>query len=182
MIENLWYVVLESREVGRSPIGFVRMGERMIFWRDDSLKVVCHVDKCAHRGASLALGKILHGAHDSDRAGGRVQCPFHGIEYDASGRATVIPANGRGQAVGEGFRLRTYPTHEENGFIWIWWGDPAQNALEPAPPKFFDDIPEGMRWSTRQDPWITTTVARLRTSSIWPTSPSFTATLSGRAA
>jgi phenylpropionate dioxygenase-like ring-hydroxylating dioxygenase large terminal subunit len=45
MIENQWYVVLESREVGRSPVGFVRMGERMVFWRDDA---GCQADRCAH--------------------------------------------------------------------------------------------------------------------------------------
>ncbi len=145
MIANQWYVVVESVEVGARPAGFLRMGERMIFWRDDAGKVVCHVDRCAHRGASLALGKVVPGGH--------IQCPFHGIEYDASGRATVIPANGRSAVVPEGFRLKTYPTHEEHGLIWIWWGDRGPDDALPAAPKFFDDIPEGMSFSTKRDPW-----------------------------
>jgi phenylpropionate dioxygenase-like ring-hydroxylating dioxygenase large terminal subunit len=48
MIENRRYVVPESREVGRSPVGFVRMGERMVFWRDDAGEAVCQADGCAH--------------------------------------------------------------------------------------------------------------------------------------
>jgi phenylpropionate dioxygenase-like ring-hydroxylating dioxygenase large terminal subunit len=36
MIRDQWYVVLESAEIGRRPAGFLRMGERLVFWRDDS--------------------------------------------------------------------------------------------------------------------------------------------------
>lgn len=157
MIERQWYVVLESSQVGKKAAGFMRMGERMIFWRDDSGKVSCHVDKCAHRGASFAQGEVLHGTAPAGTAsrgtGGRLKCPFHGIEYDSSGRATVIPANGRAAPVPEGYRLKTYPTHEERGFIWIWWGELTSGEAVPAAPRFFDDIPERLSWSTRQDPW-----------------------------
>jgi phenylpropionate dioxygenase-like ring-hydroxylating dioxygenase large terminal subunit len=149
MIREQWYVVLESREVGSKPMGFVRMGERLVFWRDDAGKVACHLDKCAHRGASLASGAVLHGEVSSDREGGRIQCPFHGIEYDASGRGRVIPANGRSAPVPDGFRLHCYPTYEARGFIWIWWGEDAPDSQ----PGFFEDLPETLSWSTRQDPW-----------------------------
>jgi phenylpropionate dioxygenase-like ring-hydroxylating dioxygenase large terminal subunit len=149
MLANQWYVVLESRELPGGPVGFLRMGERMVFWRDDSGKAVCHLDKCAHRGASLVPGSVLRGDASPERSGGRLQCPFHGIEYDASGRATVIPANGRAAAVPEGFRLRTLPTYEAHGFIWVWYGDrPAVGE-----PGFFDDLPDSLPWSTRLDPW-----------------------------
>jgi phenylpropionate dioxygenase-like ring-hydroxylating dioxygenase large terminal subunit len=61
----------------------------------------------------------------------------------------MIPANGNSAPVPEGFRLKTYPTHEDYGFIWIWWGD-----REAGPePKFFADIPPDLSFSTRQDPW-----------------------------
>jgi phenylpropionate dioxygenase-like ring-hydroxylating dioxygenase large terminal subunit len=163
MIRNQWYVVLESNEVGKHPAGFIRLGERLVFWRDDSGKAICHLDRCAHRGASLAPGRVLRGGAETappgeppyERAGGRIQCPFHGIEYDGSGRASSIPANGRAAPLPEGFRLVTYPTHEAHGLIWIWWAAHAEEepAIPPPPPKFFDDIPESMSWSTRRDPW-----------------------------
>ncbi|MCX7028215.1 MAG: aromatic ring-hydroxylating dioxygenase subunit alpha [Spirochaetes bacterium] len=143
MVRNQWYVVLESRELKDEPLGAIRMGERMVFWRDASGKAICQVDKCAHRGASLALGKIVDG---------HVQCPFHGLQYDPAGKCVIIPANGRSAPVPEAFKLKNYPTHEERGFIWIYFGEPGCESPAQGP-RFFDDIPEDMKWSTVVDPW-----------------------------
>ena len=41
MIRNQWYVVLESKEVGTHPIGVVRLGEKFVFWRDQTRKSAC---------------------------------------------------------------------------------------------------------------------------------------------
>ena len=143
MIRNQWYVVLESRELKDKPLGALRMGERMVFWRDAQGKAVCQVDKCAHRGASLALGTVVNG---------HVQCPFHGLEYDPSGSCVLIPANGRTAPVPDALRLNTYPLHEENGFIWIYFGQPGCKAPAKGP-KYFDDIKLDMKYSSVIDPW-----------------------------
>jgi phenylpropionate dioxygenase-like ring-hydroxylating dioxygenase large terminal subunit len=144
MIRDQWYVVLESREVGEAPAGFLRLGERMVFWRDGAGRVVCHVDKCAHRGASLALGDVMGEGADK-----RLRCPFHGLEYDPTGRCALIPANGRGAPVPDGFELSTYPTRESRGFVWIWWGE----GEPEGEPRFFEDIGLELSYSTFQDPW-----------------------------
>jgi len=86
MIRNLWYAVLESRELKKSILGVMRLGERMVFWRDGTGAAICFYDRCAHRGASLEKGNLC---------GGTLACPFHGLEYDASGRCVKIPANGK---------------------------------------------------------------------------------------
>jgi phenylpropionate dioxygenase-like ring-hydroxylating dioxygenase large terminal subunit len=142
MIRNLWYAVLESRELKRGILGVTRLGERLVFWRDSAGKAVCLYDRCAHRGASLLEGRHL---------GDAVACPFHGLEYDASGRCVRIPANGRNASVPESFRMRSYPAHEEHGIIWIWWGADPPAGL--APPVFFDDLKGMRRWKTVADPW-----------------------------
>ena len=36
MIPNQWYVVLTSDEVRDRLLGVRRMGERLVFWRDDA--------------------------------------------------------------------------------------------------------------------------------------------------
>ena len=142
MIRKLWYAVLESSELGREPLGVTRLGERLVFWRDETGKPACFYDRCAHRGAALSLGEIREG---------RIQCPFHGLEYDPSGRCVRIPANGREAPVPPQFRMRSYPTHEEYGIIWIWWGEDPPADLEP--PLFFEDL-KGMKvWKTVRDPW-----------------------------
>ena len=154
MLRNLWYAVLESRELKGRPLGVTRLGERLVFWRDGAGKPVCFFDRCAHRGAALALGKVVCDDPDpgSGRQGGeRIQCPFHGLEYDPSGRCTKIPANGRNAPVPANFRMPSYPTYEAWGIIWIWWGTEAPADL--APPPFFDDLKDKKNWMTVQDRW-----------------------------
>jgi phenylpropionate dioxygenase-like ring-hydroxylating dioxygenase large terminal subunit len=59
MIRNQWYVVLESNEVGSNPIGVTRLGEKMVFWRDQAGTVHAAIDRCPHRGVALSVGNIL---------------------------------------------------------------------------------------------------------------------------
>ena len=142
MIPNQWYVVLDSKQVKRKPVGVTRMGEKLVFWRDGEGRVVSLRDRCVHRGVQLSKGKIID-AH--------LQCPFHGFEYNASGQVTKIPAYGAGAPIHERFRVSAYPTHEARDFIWVWWGDEPPEDLEP--PRFFDDIDDSFRIGRTIDAW-----------------------------
>jgi phenylpropionate dioxygenase-like ring-hydroxylating dioxygenase large terminal subunit len=123
-------------------VGVTRMGEKLVFWRDDTGKVNCLYDKCVHRGVQFSKGRVING---------HLQCPFHGFEYDAQGRVTLIPANGRNTPVPERFRVHQYPTYEAHGFIWIWWGETPSHDLQP--PRFFDDIDSSFSYNKIYDPW-----------------------------
>jgi phenylpropionate dioxygenase-like ring-hydroxylating dioxygenase large terminal subunit len=142
MIPNLWYVVMDSSQVRDKPIGVTRMGEKLVFWRDGTGTVSCFHDKCVHRGVQLSKGKVIHD---------HLQCPFHGFEYERSGRVVRIPANGRNSLVHERFRINSYPTHEAHDLIWIWWGDNQPTVLRP--PRFFDDIDEDFSYAKTYDHW-----------------------------
>lgn len=144
MIPNQWYVVLESSEIGRKPVGVTRLGEKLVFYRTASGGAVCLSDICAHRHASIAMGEVC--------GNDRVMCPFHGLEYDPSGACVKIPANGRDAPVPPNFRVKSYPVHEEQGLVWIWWGE---GQAEPAVPSFFDDIPGDALYATVKDHWKT---------------------------
>jgi phenylpropionate dioxygenase-like ring-hydroxylating dioxygenase large terminal subunit len=143
MIPNQWYVVLESSQVKRNPVGVTRMGEKLVFWRDADGTLSCLRDRCVHRGVQLSKGRVV--------SNGRLQCPFHGFEYDAKGRVRKIPANGQHAPVPDRFRVQGYPTHEAHGFVWIWWGEEPPADL--APPRFFDDIDPTFLHATVRDPW-----------------------------
>jgi phenylpropionate dioxygenase-like ring-hydroxylating dioxygenase large terminal subunit len=145
MIPNQWYIVLDSSQVKYKPVGATRMGEKLVFWRHPSGKVSCLPDRCPHRGVALSQGKVL--------GNGNLQCPFHGFEFDSSGRVTAIPANGRQAPVPKIFKLQGYPTHEAQGIIWIWWGSSPPDNL--APPPFFDDLDERFSYGQVIDPWDT---------------------------
>jgi phenylpropionate dioxygenase-like ring-hydroxylating dioxygenase large terminal subunit len=142
MIPKQWYVVMDSTQIRDKPVGVVRMGEKLVFWRDGSGKVSCLQDKCAHRGVQLSKGRVI---------GDHIQCPFHGLEYDSFGSVTVIPANGKNTAVPDRFRVLSYPVYEAHSFIWIWWGEKPPKNLKP--PRFFTDIDDSLSYSRTYDHW-----------------------------
>ena len=142
MIRNQWYVVLESNEVRKRPIGVTRLGENLVFWRDQAGRVRSAVDRCPHRGAALSAGAIDHE---------HLQCPFHGFEFDSTGQCVLIPANGRAGLIPRAMQLKTYPTYEAHGYIWIWWGIQAPADL-PAP-EFFGNLDDSFVYASAHDRW-----------------------------
>ncbi len=140
MIRNQWYAVLDSSEVESRPVGLTRMGERLVFWRDNSGRVSCLKDMCVHRGAALSIGKVVEG---------RLQCPFHGFEYDASGRVCKIPAYGSRYKVPERFKVSGYAVHEAHGFIFIYWGD----EMPQTEPRFFEDLDSSFTYGRFEEAW-----------------------------
>jgi phenylpropionate dioxygenase-like ring-hydroxylating dioxygenase large terminal subunit len=142
MIRNQWYVILESNEIKQGKIiGITRMGEKMAAWRTNKGDLTVMADKCPHRGASLCLGKL-----DQDR----LQCPFHGFEYDTQGKCTLVPANGKIAELPKALHVMSYPVREEHGFVYIWWGNP-RDQYPPVP--WFESIPDRMVYATIKDHW-----------------------------
>jgi phenylpropionate dioxygenase-like ring-hydroxylating dioxygenase large terminal subunit len=141
MIRNQWYAVLDSNEVKTGkPVGVTRLGEKLVFWRGTGGRVSCLRNECPHRGVALSTGKVIED---------RLQCPFHGFEFDVSGQCTFIPANGKNAPFPKQMKTVSYPTYETGGFIFIWWGIPEG---ELQPPAFFDGLGSMVYASTR-DPW-----------------------------
>lgn len=87
MIPNQWYAVLSSSKLkpGRL-IAARRFGEDLVFYRTESGIVSAVTSLCAHRGASLCNGWL-----ENDN----IKCPFHGIEYDVTGRCVHVPSDGK---------------------------------------------------------------------------------------
>lgn len=142
MIRNQWYVILQSKEIKSGKVvGVLRMGERMVLWRDSNGKVICQADLCPHRGVALSIGCVM---------GDTIQCPFHGFEYDQTGKCTYVPANGRAAETPKVLKVATYVTQEEHGYVYIWWGDP-QPEYPPLP--WFDDLDNSFATSDYKDNW-----------------------------
>ena len=142
MIRNQWYGVLESKEVkSKKPIGVTRMNEKLVFWRSEDGKINCIFDKCCHRGAALSQGKIIHD---------KIVCPFHGFQYDFSGKVTLIPANGKNSPVPERYHVNAYKVEEKYGLIWLWYGD--FNDETPEIP-FFKELREGFSYGSFSEMW-----------------------------
>ncbi|NHJ02658.1 MAG: aromatic ring-hydroxylating dioxygenase subunit alpha [Candidatus Heimdallarchaeota archaeon] len=146
MIPNQWYAVLESKQVKKGQlIGVVRLGEKLVFWRIQNGDVHCTLDKCIHRGAQLSKGKVIN--H-------RLECPFHGFQYDKTGEVKVIPARGKNAIVEHYFKQRAYITREMGGLIFIYWGKwPEDEGKLPAVPMFEELLNKDFKYYTKIDHW-----------------------------
>ena len=144
MIPNQWYAILESKEVkpGR-PIGVTRFGEQLVLWRDSTGAVACLRDLCPHRGVALSIGVPRRDC---------IECPFHGFQFDASGRCTLVPASGYAAEPPKALQVTAYPSREAHGFIYVWYGTPR---AEYPPLPFFDTIDESFSQATFRDHWTT---------------------------
>lgn len=137
----MWIATLSSSEVGRDrPLGVKRLNMNLVFWRDKSGKVNALLDDCPHRHAKLSLGKVVDG---------NIQCPYHGFEFDGSGRTVKIPALGKASEVPKYLRAFSIPTYETYDIIWIWYG----NRDLSKPPRFFDDLDELSTYSEYSEVW-----------------------------
>lgn len=142
MIKNQWYAVLSSKELKTNkPIGARRLGEELIFWRDDEDQINCISDRCCHRGAALSGGKIV---------GGNIECPFHGFQYGSDGKVKTIPANGKGAKVASNYKVKSYFVREAYGLIWLWYSEEKEDIPEIP---FFEDLKEGYSYGKFSEVW-----------------------------
>jgi phenylpropionate dioxygenase-like ring-hydroxylating dioxygenase large terminal subunit len=142
VIPNMWYGVLEANQVKLGkPAAFRRLGEDLVFWRDQNGKVVVMPDRCPHRRSKLSPGKIVDG---------NIQCHFHGFQFNNKGECALIPANGRNGPRPEIFRVQTMTVREEHGFIWLWYGE---ERTEYPPVPYFSEEFEGWIHIKQQTQW-----------------------------
>ena len=111
---NAWYIAAWADEVGAEPLARRICNEPIVLFRDGSNRVAALADRCCHRGAPLHMGTVV--------ADG-IQCGYHGLVIDGSGRCVRIPGQVR---IPEDARVRGYPAVEKDQLVWLWMGDPAK--------------------------------------------------------
>ncbi|WP_176594221.1 aromatic ring-hydroxylating dioxygenase subunit alpha [Sphingobium sp. EM0848] len=110
-LRNSWHAAAWSEEVSDTPFAITVCDEAIILVRQDDGEASALSGICPHRFASLGQGRWL--------AGQRLQCPYHGLEFDASGRCVGNPHG----PVPRVAQLRRYPLVERHSLLWIWLGD-----------------------------------------------------------
>ena len=120
-LRDQWYAICVSSDVDDKPVGLIRLGERLVLWRDSAGTVQALEDRCPHRGASLALGAVR---------GDCIACGYHGVQVAADGRVTSVPALNRAGLEGRAL-VRSYPIIEHNQTIYAWFG--LNSDAPPAP-------------------------------------------------
>ena len=129
-----WYYVESRREVLKAKlIQKTWMGENIVVWCDENESISVSEAYCPHLGSDLgpaAGGRVC---------GGRIVCPFHGFEYDATGQCVATPyANPPRTA-----RLRMFETREILGMVFAWWGARGREPQWSLP----SETPDQVGWS-----------------------------------
>jgi len=113
-----WHVVARSSEIAAGAVRPARLlGQDLVLWRSNE-GVCAWPDFCLHRGARLSGGRVEDGC---------LICPYHGWNYDASGRCVRIPAHPT-QPPPAGARTAGYHVTERYGFIWVCLGTPRNEV------------------------------------------------------
>jgi len=131
---NYWYVAAWDHEVSDCPLDRTILGESVVLYRDTTGAPIALEDRCIHRRLPLSLGRIV---------GDRLQCCYHGLEFDRRGECVAIPGQ---REIPPGARVRSYPVVERHRWIWIWMGDPALADMAEIPDFHWLDDPQ---WGAR---------------------------------
>jgi phenylpropionate dioxygenase-like ring-hydroxylating dioxygenase large terminal subunit len=116
-----WYILCRSHELREKPIRRSLYGTPIALWRQADGTPAAVVDRCPHRSVPLSGGRVV---------GGRLECPYHGWQFDADGHCKRIPAF-LGEPDAPGRRAARHAVVEQQGFVWVWGRAGASPSVEP---------------------------------------------------
>jgi len=139
-VRNAWYVAAWSDGIADGQlVARTVMDEPIVLYRKADGSVAAIADRCAHRFAPLSMGKIV--------GGDRIQCAYHGLEFDGSGACVRNPHGAKN--IPSRARVKSYPVIEKHKAVWVWMG--GAPADESKVPDFgvLDNVPE--LYTTKRD-------------------------------
>src|SRR3954463_5291104 len=107
-----WFPVARAAEVGTTPVPVGAGGQPYVVvrLRPDG-EVSAFPARCPHRLVPLAAGTVVDG---------RLQCPYHGWQFDAEGRCASIPSLGPdGTPPPRADLPGPWAVEERGGWVWI---------------------------------------------------------------
>ena len=141
--DNQWYAIALSEEVrtGRKR-GVQLFGREIVLWRHRDGRLAAIDARCPHMGASLAIGRVVDD---------RVECPYHGFQYDSQGQCRETPLRAPGALIPRTLCVRAWAVAERHGWIWLFWGEADQEL--PGIPYFdLQSVPLVHAWTAKTWP------------------------------
>jgi phenylpropionate dioxygenase-like ring-hydroxylating dioxygenase large terminal subunit len=134
-----WYPVVRSAAVGTAPVTVGAGGRAYVVVRlRPGAEVTALSARCPHRLVPMSAGTVVDG---------RLQCPYHGWQFNAEGRCVEIPSLGPdGVAPPRADLGAPWAVEERDGWVWVapertaslrpprLGGAPPQPEPVPAPP------------------------------------------------
>ena len=106
-LRNYWYAAGFPEELGREFLARTLLNENVVMFRKEDGTPIALENRCAHRRVPLSLGRLI---------GDTLECGYHGLQYDCSGKCTKIPGQDR---ISPKVAVRAFPLAEKYHFLWI---------------------------------------------------------------
>lgn len=119
---TFWHPLAKTDEIDESPRRFTLLGEAVVAFKTSAGFSVFR-DVCPHRGCALSLGRIVEE---------KLECPYHGWQFDAQGKCVRIPALAPTQPIPTKARTVAYETRVDSDILWVTF-EPASAPFPLAP-------------------------------------------------
>lgn len=137
IVKDCWYVAGTSADFPSEKLtGHVICERPMVMWRTKDGDVVAYDDRCSHKRFPLSKGRLM--------PDGTLECAYHGMRYDMSGKCVMIPSHPTGP-ISPQAQVNAFPVIEQDGLVWVWPGNPdkAETRKPPRVPEVGDS-----KWET----------------------------------
>jgi vanillate O-demethylase monooxygenase subunit len=137
LVRNAWYIAAWGDEIGAEPLARRICGDPLVLFRDGAGRIGVLADRCCHRAAPLHMGRTVEAG---------IECGYHGLVFDASGKCVSIPGQ---RLIPADACVRSYPAVEKDQLVWVWMGEAAK-----ADPSLIVDFPfhnDKANWPNKHD-------------------------------
>lgn len=111
VVRNAWYVAGLSADFPKEKLtGQVIAKRPLVIWRTKDGDVVAYDDRCSHKRFPLSKGRLM--------PDGTLECAYHGLRYDVSGKCVMIPSHPTGP-ISPQAKVIGFPVIEQDGFVWV---------------------------------------------------------------
>ena len=111
-VKNAWFVAGWSKNYGDDLTSATICEQPLVLFRTSTGQVVALEDRCPHKLLPLSKGQ---------RVGDTIQCGYHGMTFDGSGKCVRIP--GQDNTPNSAY-VDSFPVIEKYGVVWVWLGPP----------------------------------------------------------
>ena len=132
--ERCWYPLSFLEDLPRDKPSRVSIYDTgLVLFFDGAGQLNCLRDLCPHRLARLSDGQIVEG---------RLECLYHGWQFDGAGDCQLIPQMIEGKDYPIRSCVQRYPLEIVDGIVWVWAGDAAEADKTLIPVSHAPQSPE----------------------------------------
>jgi phenylpropionate dioxygenase-like ring-hydroxylating dioxygenase large terminal subunit len=124
-LRDRWFIACRATTLRARPVATTLQGVPLVLFRGEDGRPSALEDRCPHRNAPLAAGRVR---------GGELECAYHGWRFDTAGTCVAVPGLGTPPDA-RTTRAAAYACLEQDGYVWVHStpGEPLARQLPRFP-------------------------------------------------